>query len=132
MGSAIYIVPETPVPGLDDFNNGTAVAKIDEVELDELCKRLKVTSIWAFVSQDPGQFADFFEDGAEAANDLPAEAWFDPSEGLRTVRALHGHLASHPQALQHAEELVEDLQDYEWVLSALEEQRVKWHFAVSA
>lgn len=132
MGSAIYIVPKTPVSGLDDFVNGKAVAKIDEVELDELCKRLKVPSIWTFVSQDPGQFADFFEDSMEAATVLPAEEWFDPSEGLRTVRALHGHLATHPQALQNAREFVEDLQDYEWVLSALEEQRVEWHFAVDA
>lgn len=128
MGAALYIVPETPVPGVDEFSNGKAIAQVDEIELEELCKSLRVTSLWAFVSQDPEAFAAFFE--ADEANELLDETWFEAEEGLKTVRALHGHLVTHPGALANGEALIDDLQDYEWALSALAEQNVKWHFAV--
>ncbi|MES2817543.1 MAG: hypothetical protein V4812_00965 [Pseudomonadota bacterium] len=130
MGAAIYIVPERPVSGVDEFVNGDIIATVDEVELEELCKRLKVTSLWAFVSQNPEQFAEFFDQPQEA-EELNAETWFEAEDGLKTVRALHGHLVTHPGSLANGTALIDDLQDYEWALSALAEQGIKWHFAVA-
>ncbi|OEC36034.1 hypothetical protein A7D27_26200 [Pseudomonas sp. 1D4] len=130
MSAAIYIVPEKPVAGLDDFVNGSTVVQVDEVEVDDLCKRLKVKSLWDFVSQDPNEFADLL-DGLELDDQLACEQWFSPEDGLRTVRALQGHLVSQPRSLSNADAFLEDLQDYEWVLSALAEQDVRWHFAVA-
>ncbi|MET1079815.1 MAG: hypothetical protein ABWY06_17525 [Pseudomonas sp.] len=129
MGAAIYIVPERPLPGVDDFVNGKAIAKVDEIELEELCKSLKVTSIWAFVSQNADEFMEFL-DADDETGDLLTEAWFEAEDGLKTVRALHGHLVTHPGSLANGSALIDDLQDYEWVLSALAEQDIKWHFAV--
>lgn len=130
MGAAIYIVPERPVSGVEDFINGHIIASVDEVELEELCQRLKVTSLWAFVSQNPEQFAEFL-DQPQDLDEWVGETWFEAEEGLKTVRALHGHLISHPGSLANGSALIDDLQDYEWALSALAEQGIKWHFAVA-
>lgn len=132
MSAAIYIVPEKPLAGIDDFVNGKAVASVDEVELDELCKRLKVKSLWAFVSQDLGDFADLLEEGDELdlSDSMPDEQWFNAEDGLKTVRALQGHLVTEPRALSNSTDFLEDLQEYEWVLNALAEQEIRWHFEV--
>eukprot|EP01031_Cornospumella_fuschlensis_P009154 gene9154-11243_t len=113
MSAAIYIVPEKPLAGIDDFVNGKAVASVDEVELDELCKRLKVKSLWAFVSQDPGDFADLLEEGEalDLSDSLPDEQWFAAEDGLKTVRALQGHLGAEPPALFHEIRFRADLED---------------------
>lgn len=129
MGTALYIVAEQPVSGVEDFVHGRALAQVDEVELEELCNRLKIASLWAFVSQNPADFAEFLE--PDEIDAVPIQAWFDPAEGLTSVRALHGHLVTHPQALSNAAALIDDLQDYEWALAALEELGTRWHFALA-
>ena len=58
--------------------------------------------------------------------EIPPEQWFDPNEGLRTVRGLLDYLRRHPVA----PDVAEDLEAMEQVLTAAAEQGVRFHLAV--
>ena len=65
--------------------------------------------------------------GDPAAVGIPAEQWFDPAEGLATVRAL----LSAPAALPGDPAAVaEDLRGCERVLTRLLSGGVRWHLAI--
>jgi hypothetical protein len=131
MSVAYYIVLQSEIDGFDPFVNGKAIAHASEEELDKVFKALNVTPLAEFLSQDPGELAEFIADeGVDVPDDLPGEQWFTADQGLATVRALKQHLASNPKALKNAAAICEDLAEYEAVLERIKKESVLWHLAL--
>ena len=133
MGTALYIVTKKKIRGLDLFVNGKAIGAVDDQALDKLCEKLGVASLLGFISQDPDELEEFLDDegiDAEGDGEFPAEEWFEPAEGLRTVSALTNHLEANPSSLPNSEAIVEDLREYEVLLGKLQEKKALWHLAV--
>lgn len=133
MGSAIYIVTKKKIKGFDPFVNGKAIGKVDSEALDRVCKAAGIESLLSFISQDPDELAEFLDgEGIEAEGDgeFPAEEWFTPEQGLTAVRGLQAYLKANPGALSGQAAVLEDLAEYEGVLTKLAEKKVSWHFAV--
>ena len=133
MGTAIYVVAKKKVKGLDAFVNGKAVGRIDDALLEKLCTDAGVESLMSFVSQDPDELSEFLEDEgmeSEGEEGFPAEEWFTPEQGLVAVRGLSAYLGANPDIIPDCAAVVEDLNEYEAVLSILAEKKIHWHFAV--
>ncbi|HSS77789.1 MAG TPA: hypothetical protein VLV54_13735 [Thermoanaerobaculia bacterium] len=129
MSSALYIVLDREVPGLDTFMNGKALAAAEEVVTAQ-CERLGVRDLWSFYSVDPLDVADPLDD-VDDSGDLdswepaPTEAWFPVTDGLATVRALREALPG-----QAGTAVLEDLSDMERILAEAERAGARWYLAV--
>ena len=130
MSVALFIVAERDVPGFDVFVNGKALGHAKH--LDRLAEHAGVRPLMAFFSQDPVEAASFLEDeGIEPPEGgFPPVEWYSAKDGLRTVRGLLSYLAEHPNAVPGVPALVEDLRQFESVLSRLASEGVRWHLAV--
>jgi hypothetical protein len=130
MGSALFIVPEREIPTLDVFVDGKALARSND--LDRLAEQAGVRPLMQFFSLSPEDAAEAFEAvGAE----LPAEGfsppdWYSAEDGLITVRGLLAVITTHPERLPDASTVVEDLREFERVLSQLASEDVRWYLAV--
>ena len=121
MGAALYIVAKDKPEEMDLFVNGKALSK-GSARLSSAAKKLGVRELMGFFSQNPKEAAEFVED----ASSLPPEQWFDPVDGLATVRALISHFA--PSKADTA--VVDDLREFEVVLQRLQAAGLRWHLAV--
>jgi hypothetical protein len=128
VGAAVYIVLSSTEPGFDAFVNGKALARAEK-KLTKAAERLGVTPLMSFFSMSQ-------DDGAAAAEefDLPddvagssAEEWFDPDDGLRTVRALMTHFDGEATALGPG--VREELEEFATVLQRAKEHGLRWHLA---
>ena len=129
MSTALYIVLDREVPGLDTFMNGKALAAAEEV-VTAHCERLGVRDLWSFYSVDPLDVADPLDDVDDFGDlDGPvpatAESWFPVTDGLVTVRALRGALPG-----QAGTAVLEDLGDMERILAEAERAGARWYLAV--
>ena len=136
MSAALFIVLKKDIPGFDPFVNGKALSAAEK-KLDALAKKLGVTPLMDFFSADPQEVLDFLEDEARATGQassppagLTVEQWFDPADGLRTVRALRAHLGANPNAVRNAPDVIGDLDEFERVLGRAAAKKVRWHLAV--
>jgi hypothetical protein len=129
MSSALYIVLDREVPGLDTFMNGKALAAAEEV-VTANCERLGVRDLWSFYSIDPLDVADPLDD-LEDFGDLDVregptvEAWFPPTDGLTTIRALREALRG-----KTVSAVLADLSDMERILAEAERAGARWYLAV--
>jgi hypothetical protein len=121
MGSALYIIAKDKPDGMDLFVNGKALSKAS-ARLTSVAKKLGVRELMSFFSQNPDDAADFVED----ISTLPAEQWFDPVDGLVTVRALITHFS----VAQGGADVIEELREFEAVLQRLKDAGLLWHLAV--
>ena len=101
MAASLYIVVEGEDPGYDIFVNGHALAR-NEDALEKLAASLSVRPLLEFFSADENAMALLVDQGsgnpAWSQTLLPPQ-WFDPREGLVTIRALLDFLHSAPTAL---------------------------------
>ncbi len=128
---AYYIVPERPVPDLDCFVDGKALAHVRDGVIERLCREAKVRPLEDFLSESPEEAAATFEyEGIDLPPDgFPPEQWFAAADGLETVRALLarvGELATKGKVAA----VTSDLQHYEEVLVGLDRAGVRWHLAI--
>jgi hypothetical protein len=144
MGVALFIVPERPVEGLDTFVDGKALAhcrpagakdrggRQAESHLEALAREAGVQSLMEFFSASPDDVRALLgeEDEEPQKMELPPEQWFPASEGLASVRGLLAHLMTHPEAAADVDRLIEDLRQFEEVLSQLNAAGIRWHLAV--
>jgi hypothetical protein len=121
MGAALYIVAENKPEEMNLFVSGKALAQA-ETRLAAAAKKLRVRELMSFFSQNPEEVADFMAEGAP----LPTEQWFDPAEGLTTVRALLAHFSASPADAS----LGDDLREFEATLQRLQDAGLRWHLAV--
>jgi hypothetical protein len=134
MSASMYIVVEGEDPGFDIFVNGQALAR-NEDALERLALKLSTRPLLEFFSADKNSMALLLDQGAGSPDwsyHLPQPQWFDPEDGLRTVRALLDFLAMAPVALGSDTEAIErELREYETVLRKTAQRGLRWHLAVS-
>ena len=134
MAASLYIVVEGEDPGFDIFVNGHALAR-NEDSLEQLADSLRVAPLLQFFSADENSMCVLLEQGAgdpEWARHLPEPQWFDPVEGLVTVRALIRFLVDSPVSLgSETLPILTELREYERVLEKTRKYKLRWHLAVS-
>ncbi|RXS93062.1 hypothetical protein [Silvibacterium dinghuense] len=134
MSASMYIVVEGEDPGFDIFVNGHALAR-NEDALEKLALRLGVKPLLEFFSADENSMALLLEEGAgdpEWAKTLPPPQWFSPTDGLATIRTLILFLRRSPAELgSETMPVVQELEEYERVLSKTETRSLRWQLAVS-
>jgi hypothetical protein len=134
MAASLYIVVEGEDPGFDIFVNGHALAR-NEDSLERLAEHQNVRSLLEFFSADENSMALLLEQGMGNpgwTSHLPQPQWFDPSEGLLTVRALIDVLVGTPAALgSETQPVLIELREYERVLLKTAHHGLRWHLAVS-
>jgi len=135
MSVALFIVPEREVDGLDTFVDGKALAQVDD--LDAIAEAAGVRPLMEFFSAGPDDYLQIVgEEGDDGELHLPEgieppeEAWFAAEEGLETVRGLLRQVAAHPDSVDRADYVLEDLRGFEEVLAGLAQAGVRWHLAV--
>ena len=134
MAASLYIVVEGEDPGFDIFVNGHALAR-NEDALERLAESLGVPPLLQFFSADENSMCVLLEQGAgdpDWARHLPDPQWYDPSQGLITVRALIEFLSSSPLSLgSETVPVLTELREYETVLGKTQRYQLRWHIAVS-
>ena len=130
----MYIVVEGEDPGFDIFVNGQALAR-NEDALERLALRLGVSPLLEFFSADENSMALLLEQGAgnpDWAHHLPQPQWFTPDDGLKTVTTLVLFFESSPAAFgSETQPVLQELREYETVLTKAARFALKWHLAVS-
>ena len=129
MSSALYIVLDREIPGLDTFMNGKALAAAEEV-VTAHCERLGVRDLWSFYSVDPLDVADPLDDlddfgDLDGREPSTTESWFPVTDGLTTVRALREALRDQARSA-----VLDDLGDMERILAEAERAGARWYLAV--
>jgi len=56
------------------------------------------------------------------------EKRFNASEGLKWVRAVYEYIDSHPRSVKARARVLEDLEEFEVVLSNADRIKANWHF----
>jgi hypothetical protein len=57
------------------------------------------------------------EFGADPDSEGAKEKWFEAADGLKWVRAIRTYIDTHPRSVQNSARLLEDLEEYEAVLT---------------
>ena len=134
MAASLYIVVEGEDPGFDIFVNGHALAR-NEDALERVAESLLVPPLLQFFSADENSMCLLLEQGAgdpEWARQLPEPQWFDPAEGLITVRALIRFMIESPVSFgSETQPILNELREYERVLEKTRTHNLRWHVAVS-
>ncbi len=155
MGVAYFIVPEREVEGLDTFVNGKFLAQCKY--LNGLAAEAGVRPLMDYFSMSPEDMNDLLgsEEEDQPTGDLEPEKWFEAGEGLVSVRGLIAWLEAGPVDLpddpvpeEYAElaedfdglssdlpapgqsDVIEDLREFEDVLTRLASEGVRWHMAI--
>ncbi|HTI71465.1 MAG TPA: hypothetical protein VMF06_15945 [Candidatus Limnocylindria bacterium] len=125
MGVSYYVALEAPIEGLDTGMDGKCLASHVEA-LDEAAAAMGVKPLSEFISANPEQLEEFFENEEEngAALEMPALHYFATTDGLNTVRALIGHPAAHTDGV------TEDLRHCLRILEAANKAEVGWRLEV--
>ena len=63
---------------------------------------------------------------------IPNEHWFEPSEGLRTVRALLDYLRKDGAMADGVNDIRQDLEAFERYLISAAQRGVRWHLVIEA
>ncbi|HEX7531011.1 MAG TPA: hypothetical protein VF333_07700 [Pyrinomonadaceae bacterium] len=134
MAASLYIVVEGEDPGFDIFVNGHALAR-NEDALERLAESLQVKPLLHFFSADENSMCILLEQGSgdpEWAHHLPQPQWFEPEDGLVTVRALIEFLTLTPVSFgSETLPALSELREYERVLQKAAKYKLRWHLAVS-
>jgi hypothetical protein len=133
MGAALYVVLERDIPGLDLGEPSRVLGQV-EVHLRPLCNELGVEPLSRFLSDDPNSLTDLYEEEPEddlvsTVAEIQPERFFDASQGLATVRALHQRLSEEPELIRGSESVVSELGQIEAVLEEADELDIRWHLA---
>ena len=134
MAASLYIVVEGEDPGFDIFVNGHALAR-NEDALERLAESLGVAPLLQFFSADENSMCMLLEQGAGDpgwARHLPEPQWFDPAQGLVTVKALMRFLSETLASFgSETQPVLTELREYETVLAKTLKHHLRWHLAVS-
>ena len=134
MAASLYIVVEGEDPGFDIYVNGHALAR-NEDALEKLANRLHVSPLLEYFSADENSMALLLDQGSATGDwprPLPRPQWYDPNDGLRSVRALMLFLDETPAALgSETVPVLNELREYERVLDKTVQRGLRWHVAVS-
>ncbi len=134
MAASMYIVVEGEDPGYNTFVNGRALARHEDA-LEKVALRIGARPLIEFFSADENSLALLIEEGAgdkELMRRLPPPQWYGAADGLATVQALVEQLERDPQQLgSEGRVVLEELREYQEVLTKTVAKGLRWHLAVS-
>ena len=134
MAASMYIVVEGEDPGYNTFVNGRALARHEDA-LEKVALRIGARPLIEFFSADENSLALLIEEGAgdkELLRKLPPPQWYGAADGLATVQALVNQLERDPQQLgSEGRAVLEELREYQAVLTKTVSKNLRWHLAVS-
>ena len=128
---SLYIVISRQTPGVDLQVNGRSLSTHAEF-LGNVARDLSVKPLMAFFSIDPEEAAAFIDDagGDSSSMTIEDEEWFDPKLGLATVGALSSYISERASAIEDADGILGDLNEFERVLRQADVHGLGWHVAV--
>ena len=138
---SIYIVLQSQEPDFDVEVDGTAFSEQAD-QIVSLCEEHGLASPFEFFSVSQEEFAEFaadFDDLAEdedieidrdAIAEPDDETWFAASLGLDWIADLRTAIEDSPGALSDEQSVLDDLTEYERVLTAAEAVDMGWHFGI--
>jgi glycine/D-amino acid oxidase-like deaminating enzyme len=111
---------------------GKALARESD-RLDTAARRCGVTAITSLLSESQAALieqmkAEGFDPGKMR---LPPEQWFDPAEGLKTVRGLIEHITANLNDFKQPNAILRDLKAAETLLLEAQSKGVRFHFTKS-
>jgi hypothetical protein len=127
---SLYIVLERTIPNTDVYVNGRLLSKKIE-ELEQMAKRLGVTTLMGFFSTSRDELGSFLseQDLESAANNSKYdEKWFTAEEGVRTVHALLESTAK--SSVGDRDRITAELQEFASVLDLAKAHGIRWHLAI--
>lgn len=129
--TALFVVLERDISDFDPYVKGRALSD-SERKLEQLSKELNVTPLMNFFGQHPEDAAAFIEgEGGDPDEiDIPDEAWFDATDGLRTIETLLEHLGTNPDALPNTDGVIAELKEWKTVLKRADAEGIAWHLEV--
>jgi hypothetical protein len=104
-----------------------------EKSLSKLAKELGVPPLSSFVSvdeEDQEMLAELARESGVDTSDWKPEPvkWFQPAEGLKTVKALITRLTEDEKAVKKQEQILRELSDLQHVLTGIGKKKAKWRF----
>lgn len=133
MALAIVVTLERELPEASAAyartKSGKALAREAE-KLDFAARSSKVAGIASLLSENPDALrAQLQADGFDPSRmRLPPEQWFNPADGLKTVRALSEYVNANLNAFKQPNPILRDLKATETLLAAAESGGVRFHF----
>ena len=130
MGAALYIVVNSPNPGYETFVNGKVLSRTEDRHA-AAAEKAGVRPLMHFfsMSRDEAETAaEEFGLPEDAVTEAGDEQWFDPEDGLKTVRALLSQLERNPESL--GGDVRGELLEFEAVLTQAKEHGHLWHLSV--
>jgi hypothetical protein len=140
MGDTIWV--DVQGRAKDDLPHDNSIMLRLKDELDRLSDKLGVPKLSDFhdYSVLAAQFAEEMGDGVETDDKVrPGEMWFDPTQALAAVRAIHNHLTQKPEDLGFEGEssrrhwpgnLMKELQNCQTVLEKAVSQGRQFRFLI--
>ncbi|MGD0958268.1 MAG: hypothetical protein ABSB19_00525 [Methylomonas sp.] len=128
MSVAYYIVLDVEEPGFDTFVNGKAIAHALE-ELDALCLRNELPTLDSFMGQSMADFEDLLDEDIELPEDGEVE-WFKPNDGIALIESIVSAIERNPDAISSADDVLEDLLEYNAVLKQAQGVNARWRLAL--
>jgi hypothetical protein len=111
---------------------GLELSRADKV-LERLAKKLDVPPLSSFVSvdvEDQEMLAELAEEaGADVLGWKPEPVkWFEPAEGLKTVKALIKRLSEDEKAVKKGPAILAELKELQSALTAIGNKKARWRF----
>ncbi len=137
MALAIVLTLEKELPdalaAYGKAQSGRALARETD-KLDSTARRKGVTTLTGLLSESQAALiAQMKEEGFDPAKmRLPAEQWFEASQGLKSVRAVAEYVGANLNDFKQPNPILRDLKAAEALLSAAEGAGVRFHFTKSS
>lgn len=119
----------TTAPARVQGASGKALAReADRLDYAARCKNVEPMTAW--LSESHARLIEQLKaDGFDPSKmRLPAEQWFDPAQGLRSVRALIEYVSEKLNDFKQPNPILRDLRGIEATLAAAEATGVRFHF----
>ncbi|MBP3955283.1 hypothetical protein J8F10_08315 [Gemmata sp. G18] len=131
MGVAVFIVAEPANQRFDLDVSGKALARSG---LDSRKPGNGLRALDEFFSTSPDEaaaaYSEFLDGPPAPEGGFPPEQWFAAADGLATVRALLAYLAANPTDTRNTPAVLDDLHDFERILTVLDAAEVRWHLGI--
>ncbi len=129
---AIFPVFDKEIEGIDISSVDGKMLNLYDPELDEIAQSAGFVPLMNFFGASP---ADYFEEDEfeelKITDDQLTEKWFEPEDGLKTVRFLLEYVRKNPEEFESdAEYLVSDLENFARVLQIAQKAGAKWHVTI--
>ncbi|MFL5342061.1 MAG: hypothetical protein ACJ8F7_18100 [Gemmataceae bacterium] len=131
MAGGWYVLLERDLPGVEVSTDGGRALLYFHHHIDELAARLELPLLSGFFCPDRAGVLDYLRaQGVEPDPEmLPEEEWFEPADGLLTVRRLLGHLRDEPAALPSRDKIAADLEEVERILTPADRDGVRFRLS---